>query len=151
MRHTGLSLLIALVLLGCAPAIEDPLEEPLATESANAEVMSTLISPFAQDLGALGITVTQREAYIHSGSDPDAFAKATNTFYLSNPGFCPLENAFFYDETGTKFMTLAGNNTGSIRGFLYDQSRRPRLTYAYFSGQTQQNLRAIVCDTAQVE
>jgi hypothetical protein len=77
---------------------------------------------------------------------------ATNQFYLSNPGFCPLDEGkgFFVSETGVVFLTLASNNTTLVRGFLYDQSLRPKLKYAYFSGNASIDLPSIICETAKV-
>jgi hypothetical protein len=45
-------------------------------------------------------------------------------------------------------MTLASDNGTRVRAFLYDQSRRPRLRFAYAEGTSTRRLPAISCRTA---
>ena len=141
-----LSLCVLLLLGACAPAVRPEPELPVLP--ADLSTFQALATPFQDDLATLGVTVRSYQAYLYEGTDTNAFVQATNRFYRSYPGFCPLENAFYAADNGLQFMTLAGANGLEVRGFLYDQSRRPRLTYAYFSGESAQPLPATVCETA---
>jgi hypothetical protein len=144
-------LLLAAGVAACAPrVVEAPPPPPLEVTPLGSAEFNALVAPFGKTLGALGVAQYDRYwVYRYGGVEDDAFISATNEFYLQNPGFCPLvENAFFASETGTQFMTLAGNNTNELRGFLYDQSQRPRLTYAYFAVRGNGPFQAIVCETA---
>lgn len=146
MRYT---LLLTLLLCACAPRVQP--EQQLPTTTADLETFQSLIAPFREDLAALGISVRSYQAHRYEGTDPNGFVQATNRFYQTYPGFCPLTEAFYVAADGVRFMTLAGNNGLEVRGFLYDQSRRPRLSYAYFSGSSGQVLPAISCETAALD
>lgn len=143
------SYLVLSVLLGlltaCVPVAREHIEPAQAT--ADLATFERLVAPFENELDDLGITVLTFQTYRYNGDNPKAFIEAINTFYRQNPGFCPLQEAFYPAQNGVQFMTLAGRNGLEIRGFLYDQSRRPRLTYAYFSGSSTQVLPATVCET----
>ena len=110
-----------------------------------------LVEPFTEDLARLGVSLTGYTTYRYEGSSPNGFVQAVNTFYRTNPGFCPLVEAFYVAPSGVQFMTLAGNNGTQIRAILYDQSRRPKLTYAYVEGTSRQPLPAVVCETVSGE
>jgi hypothetical protein len=144
---------VVLVLLaGCAPRIvEAPPAPPLEVTPLGSDAFTVLITPFGQTLGELGVAkYDSYSAYRYNGVENDSFIRATNEFYLRNPGFCPLvDTAFFAADNGVIFMTLAGNNTNELRGFVYDQSQRPRLTYAYFAVRGNGPFQAIVCETAK--
>jgi hypothetical protein len=112
------------------------------------DIFRSLVSPFDDELSELGVTVDSFQAYRYEGGDKDAFFVAVNSFYRTNPGFCPLQEAFYAAENGLQFMTLAGDNGLQVRGFLYDHSRKPRLTYAYFEGTSEFILPATACETA---
>ena len=143
---TRLLLLLALLLLAaCAPSTE-PKQEPV-TLTQDLATYQSLVAPFTEDLERLGITLTNYQTYRYEGDSPNGFVQAVNTFYRTNPGFCPLAEAFYAAPNGVQFMTVAGNGSTQIRAFLYDQSRRPRLTHAYVSGTSQQPLPAVTCET----
>jgi hypothetical protein len=142
-----------LFLASCTPATSST-SSPTTTTAANSadeETFRFLTAPFEQTLRDLNITVTSFETFRYDGDDPNAFITAVNEFYKSNPGFCPLQEAFYPASNGLQFMTLAGNNATQVRGFLYDQSRKPKLTYAYFEGQVSGLLPAIACETAPAQ
>ena len=143
MRRLLLGLLV--LLASCAPSVA-PVAPPVAT--ADLATYQYLAAPFTGELERLGVSVTNYQTYRYEGADPNGFVEAINRFYLANPGFCPLVEAFYAAPSGLQFMTVAGNNGLEVRGFLYDQSRRPRLTYAYFSGSSALALPATVCATA---
>ncbi|GMA14364.1 hypothetical protein [Deinococcus metallilatus] len=42
------------------------------------------------------------------------------------------------------YLTLAARGN-EVRGFVYDQRRRPRLTFAYFEGQSARVLERQAC------
>ena len=143
-------LLCLLFLIACAPATETATEPPVqpSDPAANLATYQNLVAPFAADLERLGITLNDYQIYRYEGADPNGFIGAINAFYREYPGFCPLIEAFYAAPNGVQFMTLASDNSTQIRAFLYDQSRRPRLTYAYASGTSQQPQAAVVCETA---
>lgn len=136
--------------LATARVVEAPPPPPLEVTPLGSTEFNVLVAPFGTTLGSLGVVKYDRfAAYRYSGVEDDAFIRATNEFYLQNPGFCPLaDTAFFAAENGVQFMTLAGNNTNELRGFVYDQSQRPRLIYAYFAVRGNGPFQAIVCETA---
>ena len=142
-----------LFLAACAPSTGPSVEPPTQASdpAANLATYRRLVQPFTADLERLGVTLTGYQVYRYEGADPNGFIGAVNTFYRENPGFCPLVEAFYAAPSGVQFMTLAGDNSTQIRAFLYDQSRRPRLTYAYAEGTSQQPLPAVVCETATGE
>ena len=139
-----------LLFASCAPSASNPTETgQLVVDEQTA--YTGLVAPFEVDLRQLGIVVTNYDAYYYGGSDPNAFIEATNIFYQSNPGFCPIQNAFYAAANGLQFMTLASNGGTQIRGFLYNQSRRPRLTYAYFEGTSATTVLTSPCETAPTQ
>jgi hypothetical protein len=143
---------LLILLAACAPrTVETPPPPPLEVTPLGRDAFVALVNPFATTLGELGVAqYDSYSVYRYDGAENDAFIRATNEFYLRNPGFCPLvNNAFFAADNGVQFMTLAGNNTNELRGFLYDQSQRPRLTYAYFAVRGNGRFQAIVCETAR--
>ena len=154
MRLFCLAIVLIALLEACTPAaggagsVET---EPVEVETAEAATFTKLAAPFREELRRLGVEVGPVRVYRYEGSDPNAFIEAINTFYRDNPGFCPLVEAFYPAENGVQFMTLAGDNRYNIRGFLYDQSRRPALTYAYFEGTSARVLPAISCETVGAE
>lgn len=146
--HRWIALSLVVTLASCVPQTQQN-PQSLAADTADEAAFQTLVAPFRDELSELGVTLLSHQAYRYEGEDPNAFIQAINAFYQTYPGFCPLaENAFFADEEGLQFLTLASNNNYQVRGFLYDQSRRPRLTYAYFEASSGRNLPAIVCETA---
>ena len=143
------ALFCLLFLSACAPATETAAEPPVqpSDPAANLATYQSLVAQFATDLERLGVTLTDYRIYRYEGADPNGFISAINTFYREYPGFCPLVEGFYAAPNGVQFMTLAGDNGTQIRAFLYDQSRRPRLTYAYVEGTSRQPQTAVVCET----
>ncbi len=143
------SLLCLLFLIACAPATETATEPPTQASdpAVNLATYQSLVAPFAADLERLGVTLNDYQIYRYEGANPNGFINAINTFYREYLGFCPLVEAFYAAPNGVQFMTLASDNSTQIRAFLYDQSRRPRLTYAYVEGTSQQPQTAVVCET----
>lgn len=144
----------ALLLAACAPAAGTapvPTAGPaeFAVGPADPAAAERLLAPFRADLAALGVTIERVAAFRYEGSDPDAFVAAINAFYRRNPGHCPLREAFYVAPDALRFMTVASDDGTSVRAFLYDQSRRPRLLYAYLEGVAARRLPAIRCETAR--
>jgi hypothetical protein len=149
MKTLLLCVLGAFALSGCAPRTQETKTlPPQVTVTSNLDTYEYLLAPFKEDLQALGIQVARYQTFVYDGGDPDTFIKAINQFYRQYPGFCPLENAFFAASNQVQFMTLAGNNSEQVRGFLFDHSQKPKLTYGYIEGISSQMLKATVCETA---
>jgi hypothetical protein len=148
------SLLAVWVLLtGCAPAAkQDPKPQFVEVVQGSSDDFKRLLEPFNSTLSNLGVKrITSYRAYKYTGNDDSGFIQAINDFYLTYPGFCPLvDNAFYPAQNGIVFLTLASNNSPQIRGFLYDQSQKPRLTYAYFEASGESSFSSISCKTAQI-
>jgi hypothetical protein len=138
----GLSLLLG----ACAPTTGEPAATP-GEATSDLVAFERLVAPFRAELQRLGVQVTGFQTFRYEGADPGAFIEAINAFYQTNPGFCPLQEAFYPAANGLQFMTLAGQNSLEVRGFLYDHARRPRLSYAYFWGVSREVLPATVCET----
>jgi hypothetical protein len=92
----------------CVPraAAPDPYTVPFI--EATSEVTNQLLEPFTSTLSSLGITVSPEtaKAYRYEGNNDTAFLAAIDRFYLENPGFCPLEKAFYYADNKTTLITL---------------------------------------------
>ena len=138
---------LILLLAACAPSTE-PAQEPVSA-THDLAAYTRLVAPFEGDLARLGVTLTGYQTYRYEGSSPNGFVQAVNTFYRVYPGFCPLAEGFYVAPSGVQFMTLAGNNGTQVRAFLYDQSRRPKVAYAYVEGTSQRPLPAVTCETVR--
>lgn len=148
-------LLLALPLAGCVPAMDGLGAVPLAPAAAEGiefdpaapELTAELLLPFRADLNSLGVEVTSAAPYRYDGTDPNAFIVAINEFYRRNPGHCPLTEAFYPAPDGLRFMTVTGDGGRSVRAFVYDQSRRPRLRFLYLEGSASRALPVTQCRT----
>lgn len=141
---------VGLLLSACAPRVQvQPAPVPVPTVTLDKENFLYLLGPFNGVMQDLAVTQYKGyESYQYQGKDEEVFKRVINGFYLRNPGFCPLTGtAFFAAEDGVRFMTLLGNSTGELRGFLYDQSRRPGLTYAYFAAKGEGAYQGMACKT----
>ncbi len=142
--------LTATLLAACAPRVTvEPAPVPVPTITLDKENFLYLLDPFNLVMQDLDVTQYKRyESYQYQGKDEEVFKRVINQFYLKNPGFCPLAGtAFFAAEDGVRFMTLLGNSSGELRGFLFDQSRRPGLTYAYFAASGKGVYQGVACKT----
>ncbi|GMA15193.1 hypothetical protein E5F05_01835 (plasmid) [Deinococcus metallilatus] len=93
--------------------------------------------------------MARASVYGYSGSQAEAFDVATRDFYGRYPGFCPVQGGFLAASDRAVYLTLAARGN-EVRGFVYDQRRRPRLTFAYFEGQSARAGRAVAPDPAAV-
>jgi hypothetical protein len=146
-------MLVGIVLVGCAPATKEaPKPQFQEVVFGSNDDFKHLLEPFNSQLANLGVKrIDKYRAYKYVGSDDSGFIQAINDFYLTYPGFCPLvDNAFYPAQNGIVFMTLASNNSPQLRGFLYDQSQKPRLTYAYFEASGESSFASISCKTAKI-
>jgi hypothetical protein len=138
----------ALLLVGCAPRTVPDAYSVVFLETAPS-VASELSLPFAQVLASLEIRLDSGTAFRYEGADNNAFLAAIDRFYLENPGFCPLEKAFYSAENKTTLMTLAAKpNTTQIRAFIYDLASRPKLSFAYFVGLSRTVQKTAPCRSA---
>jgi hypothetical protein len=150
-RWLGVGLLV--LASACAPATSTTEPQPVVDVTyASGNTFKALLNPFQSDLANLGVKrIDKYQAYNYVGNDESGFIQAINQFYQRYPGFCPLlDNGFFPAQNGVVFMTLASNNSIQLRGFLYDQSRKPKLTYAYFEATGESPFSSIACKTAAI-
>jgi hypothetical protein len=134
-----------LLLVGCAPRTA-PDALSVVFVAAPVSLANELSLPFAQTLATLDIRLEQGTAFRYEGADNNAFLAAIDRFYLENPGFCPLEKAFFYADNKTTLLTLAAKpNTTQIRAFIYDLAGRPKLSFAYFVGSSRSVQKTAPC------
>lgn len=121
---------LGVLLVGCAPRADGP---RITFTSLGMAEYTALITPFKADLAAVGIQVTRASVFGYAGSDPQAFNVATRDFYARSPGFCPVQGGFLSASERPVYLTLAARGN-EVRGFVYDQTQRPKLTFAYFEG-----------------
>jgi hypothetical protein len=139
---TGLLLLSA-----CVPASSSP--PNYAFETLPRETGQAMVRGFGSVLRDLEIQITlnPESALRYSGSDSNAFLFIVDRFYQQNPGFCPLEKSGFHpDSSGKVFLTLAAKGL-EVRGFVYDLSSRPAVTFTTFSGSSRGVLKTQPCRT----
>jgi hypothetical protein len=107
-----------------------------------------LSAPFLKDLSKVGVKLETGAAYRYDGSDDRAFLATIDRFYLENPGFCPVENGFFFLEDRQLYLTLAAKDL-QVRAFIYDQSLRPKLIFAFINASSATKLPVTPCQTAK--
>jgi hypothetical protein len=110
--------------------------------------VQALSAPFVNDLTKAGIKLETGSAYRYDGSDDRAFLATIDRFYLENPGFCPVENGFFFLEDRQLYLTLAAKDF-QVRAFIYDQSLRPKLLFAFINASSATKLPVTPCQTAK--
>ncbi|GEM49472.1 hypothetical protein [Deinococcus cellulosilyticus] len=146
-----LTLLLALTLVGCAPAMTSPEEETPEVSSLPVETAQQLQSAFQEVLVDAGITVQQKQAFKYSGSAATGFTALINLYYKKHPGFCPVVEGFFISSSRPNtYMTLTAKGK-QVSAFVYDQSEKPAVTYAYLEGVSSQVLETRPCDNDQVK
>jgi hypothetical protein len=142
MKHALVALLLV-SLMSCIPAVVqykfNSLDEIKARD---------MVASFIPQLKAIGVQLEDRgAAYQYQGSDERAFLAVVDKFYLEHPGFCPLQDAFFIALEQNLYMTVAGKNL-EIAAFIYDQSQKPNLTFAFFNGKSTKKISTVPCKTA---
>jgi hypothetical protein len=139
---------LVLMLCACVPvatsATPNYTFEPLPAETARA-----MIAGFTATIRTLELRVeTNTEVgsrYV--GSDGNAFLFIVDRFYRENPGFCPLERGGFgVDAGGKTFLTLAAKGL-EVRGFVYDLSSRPSVSFVVFRASSAVALKTQPCRT----
>ena len=139
-----LIVLLVLVINSCVP-VEVKADYVFSDlEPAKATELSTVFQPVFKQLG---IRIGTGKAFRYEGKDDRAFLATIDRFYLEHPGFCPLQNAFFAAPDQSLFMTLAAKDL-EIAAFVYDQSRRPNLVFAYLDGKSTKKIPTVPCKTA---
>jgi hypothetical protein len=107
-----------------------------------------MATTFIPQLKAIGVQLEDRgTAYQYQGSDERAFLAVADKFYLEHPGFCPLQDAFFIAPDQSLYMTVAAKDL-EIAVFIYDQSQKPNLTFAFFNGKSTTKIPTVPCRTA---
>lgn len=132
---------LALCLVGCAPRTSPAGPHFLPGDAA---LYARLIAPFGAALAQAGVHLTRATPYRSDGADPNAFQRATALFYQLYPGFCPAQGGFLTDPGRPVFLTLAVRGR-EVRAFVYDQSKSPRLSFAFAEGVSDQALPRGVC------
>lgn len=143
------ALLLMMVLLGaCAPRVAPSAAVGLPVIALGEAEYWQLVAGFESTFQELGVNVSRASVYAYDGTEFGAFEQALNRFYRLNPGFCPLQNAFFVRGEDLVFMTVTARGK-DVRAFVYDQNSRPKLKYAYLQGMSQEALPTNVCRTKE--
>jgi len=137
MRRVAAFLVVGVLLSSCAPRVTSQPDLPV-TALGEAEGQA-LVQGFLPALSEAGVTVTRVSAFAYQGSQGGAFEQATRRFYALNPGFCPVQGGFLTRGSDYVYLTLAARGL-DVRAFVYDQTNRPTLTYAYLEGKSTEAL-----------
>ncbi len=139
---------LMLALCGCVPAATSAAPnysfEPLPEETTRA-----MIGGFAATIRTLELRLdaNSETGSRYVGSDGNAFLFIVDRFYRENPGFCPLERGGFgVDAGGKTFLTLAAKGL-EVRGFVYDLSSRPSVSFVVFRASSAAALKTQPCRT----
>ncbi len=157
-KATGLFIfLLGLLLSSCAPTQQTSRTTTINTAftAADRDVGTQMLELFPS-LKNAGVSLTSEEAFSYVGTDQQAFLVAIDQFYLKNPGFCPVENAFFYAGDRPVYLTLAAKPAGKstpasgveVRAFIYDQSEKPNFIFAFLTGKSLRPIVGRPCRTA---
>jgi hypothetical protein len=137
-------ILLILAFSSCVPAEVKATYTFSDLEPAKTTELSNVFQPVFQQLG---IRIGGGKAFRYEGKDDRAFLATIDRFYLEHPGFCPLQDAFFVAPDQSLYMTLAAKDF-EVAAFIYDQSRRPSLIFAYLGGKSIKKIPTIPCRTA---
>lgn len=130
---------LCLALLGaCAPKVQTLPETSIS--SLDPSYAQTLLASFYPDLTRLGVTVKDSTSYGYNGDLMGADRVVVADLYANNEGFCPVRDGTLRANGRPYVLVLAADGNRGVRGVVYDESREPRLTYAYFTGQSLQPL-----------
>jgi hypothetical protein len=151
---------LALGLAACAPAKQAAPVRPEFSFNPQSETITEALgqvfkAPLAEDRVRLG----KGKSFKYEGTDQRAFLAMIDRFYLEHPGFCPVENAFLFDQEHQVYLSLAahpGTGIGAVspearevRVLVYDQSQQPQLTFAFFEGLSTSAVTANPCRTSR--
>jgi hypothetical protein len=137
-------LLVGLLgLVACAPSSAPP-EQPW--QAADEAVLTVLRTPFVELLQTRGITLGVGQAFRYEGSDERVFLQVIDQFYRQHPGFCPVERGFAAAPDRPLYITLAANGL-DVRALVYDQSRKPKLSFSFIQGSSLSALPTTPCRT----
>ena len=126
--------LLALSLLcACAP---QQTNYDLLVIPADSSYFETMIAPFYRQLADLGLRVDSAETFYYSGAQSSVPGQLRRALYDDNEGFCPLRREIYRAENRPHVLVLAADGSDQVRGLVYDLSRRPRVTYAYFEARS---------------
>lgn len=142
-----MALLTCTLLWACAPTATQQEEEPIAEitplDSSTARALQGAFQDVFLDAG---IVVQNAQAFKYTGLSASGFTGLINLFYKKYPGFCPVVNGFVIaEERPNTFMTLTARGK-DVRAFVYDQSEKPFVTYAYLEGESRGVLDVRPCD-----
>jgi hypothetical protein len=151
---------LALGLAACAPARQGPPVRPEFTFNPQSETVTAALSQaFKSPLYDARIRLGKGKSFKYEGTDQRAFLAMIDRFYLEHPGFCPVENAFLFDQEHQVYLSLAahpGTGIGAaspeareVRVLVYDQSQQPQLTFAFFEGLSTNPITASPCRTSR--
>ena len=138
MRRLLLCLLFLALLGACAPKVQTLPETSVST--LDPSYGQTLLASFYPELTRIGITIEDSTSYAYNGDLTGAENVVIADLYTQNEGFCAVRGGTYRTEGRPYVLVLAADGERGVRGVVYDMSREPRLTYAYFTGQSLQVL-----------
>jgi hypothetical protein len=151
---------LALGLAACAPAKQGPPLRPEFTFNPQSETITAALGQaFKAPLSEARVRLGTGKSFKYEGTDQRAFLAMIDRFYLEHPGFCPVENAFLFDQEHQLYLSLAahpGTGIGAaspeareVRVLVYDQSQQPQLTFAFFEALSTNPITASPCRTSR--
>ncbi|GEM50062.1 hypothetical protein [Deinococcus cellulosilyticus] len=126
--------LVLLLMVACAPraqnagALEPTVKEvqPLTLEALPEAATTELLQAAQAVLQGLQITVRQVTGKQYRGQDSEAFVRMVDRFYAEHPGYCPLEEAFYFTNLPSVYLTVTAKGN-QVAVFIYDQRNRPQI------------------------
>ena len=122
------------LLSACAPKVQTLPETSVST--LDPSYGQTLLASFYPELTRIGITIEDSTSYVYNGDLAGAENAVVADLYTQNEGFCAVRDGTYRAEGRPYVLVLAADGERGVQGVVYDTSREPRLTYAYFTGQS---------------
>ncbi|GGJ59629.1 hypothetical protein [Deinococcus roseus] len=151
MKHLLKAVVLLAVLTACAPSVTQPDEEAPPVTALDAGMAQQLQEAFSEIFTDAGIVIQQKSAFKYAGLSATGFTALINLYYKNHPGFCPVVDGFYISESRPNtYMTLTAKGN-KVSAFVYDQSEKPFVTYAYLEGESRQVLETRSCDNDQAK
>lgn len=136
-----LILVLLSVLAACAPTQQASYD--FLVSPADSSYFQTMTSSFYGELGSLGVRVDSFETFSYTGQDKNVPEYLLES--LTTEGFCTVRGGVFTSEYRPHVLVVAADGDLGVKGVVYDLSRSPQVTYAYFQGESTRALPTARC------